>query len=103
MKLRTTKKLAKLLNDKIKNYTIRHEKLSRIVFERNVDSYSFDHDVDYDYTTNTYNVFIVDYPPEYYAIPRYITTKDLRRIFNSNKCDGTLENFIQAFYNDIEI
>lgn len=101
MKLKATKVLAKLLNEKIKDYEISLVKFSEREFKWNVDIDSYNHEIDFDYRTNKYNVLCIYYPQNYYACNKYVTTKELYNIYN--KSDKTLDNFIQKFFEYIEI
>lgn len=107
MKLTTTKKLANILNkeiknnEKTKNYKISRVEMSERTFSNWVDINIFDNEIDFDYINNKYNVIQVEYPPEYYAVNEYITTKDLTKIYKaSNK---TWAGFIAKFIEYIEI
>ena len=101
MKLKCTKVMAKLLNEKIKDYEITLEKMTERQFAFLVDLDSFNHEIDFDCATNKFNVLCVNYPQDYYANNRYITTKELIKIYNqSNK---TLDGFIQSFFEYVEI
>lgn len=107
MKIKTTKTLANFLSEKLKehettkNYKLTHEKLTNLAFGFCVDFDTWKHTRDYDFATETFNVFKITYPHEYYANDLYLTTKDLNRIFD--KSDKTANGFINAFINYIEI
>ena len=108
MKIKTTKALAKFLSEKLKehettkNYTLTHEKVTQPFFVWSIDFDYWKHEqTDYDPSTNKFNVFKISYPLDYYACDKYITTKDLTRIFD--KSDHTANGFVQAFINYIEI
>lgn len=101
MLVKATKKLAKILNDNIKDYTITLETLTEKQYSFYVDIDTFYHTNDYNIKTNKFNVIVIQYPNEFYAVNRYITTNDLNRIFNA--CNKTLEDFILKFKNEIEI
>ena len=101
MKLKATKVLAKLLNEKIKDYEISLVKFSKNAFEWYVDMDSYKHTIDFDWKTDKFSVICVSYPCEYYANDKYITTKNLCEIFkNSNK---TLDGFIEKFFEYVEV
>ena len=101
MKIKATKTLASVLNKNIKEYQINLVKLNDKQFSYYVDIDIYNHDIDYDYTTNKFNVIEIIYPFEYYANNRYITTKELTKIFN--KSDKTLNGFIDAFKSYVEV
>ena len=56
---------------------------------------------DYDIETGLFSAIRIDYPAEYYACPRYLTTRDLSNIFYG--CDGSINDFFRAVKNAIEI
>lgn len=101
MRVQTSKVMADLLQKHFKKYTIYKTKMSENQFKYCVDLDVFNHDDDFDYKTNKYNVIVIEYPCEYYACNSYLTTKDLTKIFN--KSDKTLDGFINAVKNAIEI
>lgn len=103
IQIKTSKRLADLLNKNNGKYTIYQKQMTQSQFNWYVDgSGSFDNDIDFNYNTGKYNVLAVEYPAEYYACNRYITTKDLHKIFNTCK-EKTLDCFIKAFNEYIEI
>ena len=63
-------------------------------------------DSDYDYNTGRYNVIEIVYKAGCYAMPRYLTTEDLIKIFRRaarNSKAVTLEQFAEEFNAEIEI
>lgn len=56
---------------------------------------------DYDYNKSVYKAIQVTYPADYYAMPRYITTKDLNQAFKES--DKSYIGFFKALYKIIEI
>lgn len=61
----------------------------------------WENEQDYDYTSGQFKVIQIRYPDEYYSMPHYLTTRDLQRI--AGKCDGTLDGFMHAVKQAIEI
>lgn len=102
MKLKATKTLAKELNKRIEKYNIYGERLTERQFTFMVDSNYFNHEGDFDYTTNTFGVIVVEYPSNYYACNKYITTRDLVKIWNNTQ-DKTLDGLAKAFFEYVEI
>lgn len=94
MKIKTSKVLAKLLNDNIKEFNIYQQKLTPQQFGWYVDCIN-SHDNDYDYKTDKYSVLYITYPANWYANTKYITTDDLYQIFK--KSNKTLNGFIDTF------
>lgn len=101
MKVKATKTMAKFLQERIKVYTIKFEKVSIDFFKWNVDTDYWAHEEDFDEATNKFNVIRVIYPMGYYACDRYLTTKDLNRAFKQS--DGTAEDFAQKVFEEMEI
>ena len=99
-KLKCTKALATLLNKNTPNdYYITLEKLTPNQYALCVDTDIYNHDNDFNATTNTFNVLKVNYQHDYYALPRYITTNDLRKIY----FNAPYSNFFREFEKYIEI
>ena len=59
------------------------------------------HEIDYDYKKIMMKVILITYPVDYYAIPRYITTRDLSQAFQES--GGSYDGFFKALYKIIEI
>lgn len=103
IQIKTSKRLADLLNKNNEKCTIYQVKMTEREYNWNVDGDALWLDcADFDYNTGKYSVLAVEYPAEYYACNRYITTKDLHKIFNTCK-EKTLDCFIKAFNEYIEI
>ena len=101
MKLKTTKALANEINKRTNKFKVYQKQLTEQQFKWLVDIDSFKHESDFDFNTGKFNVFMIEYPLDYYANNVYATTNDLIKIYNrSNK---TLESFITEFENEFEI
>jgi len=59
-----------------------------------VDYDLFRNEQDFDYKTGMFKAIRIDYAPELYAVPRYITTRDLVQAFRGS--DKTYTGFLQA-------
>ena len=59
------------------------------------------HEDDYDWTKNVMKAIKIAYPDSYYAMPRYLTSNDLYKLFR--KCNKTLEGFMKELYSEVEI
>ena len=107
MILKTTKTLANFLDkeaqkhEKTKNYHIYKTEMTERAYAFNVDIDPYDHENDYNINNNKYNVIVIEYPQNYYACNKYITTNDLHKSYN--KSDKTLNGFIKKFIEYIEI
>ena len=115
MKLKATQTLVNFINNQIKtnakytkfkNYEITLEKMTIDQFTRTVDidaRYSFKYDPDYNYKTDKYNVIMINYPLNFYATPKFLATCDLTNLFRNQTKPLSTENFLDAFFDEIEI
>lgn len=106
MKIKATKVLTNELNknkkNQFKDYRINLIKLSEQQFEHYVDINGYyEHSVDYNYKTSKFNVIEVCYPYDYYACNKYLTTKDLHKIYKQS--DKTYNGFMQTFFECVEV
>lgn len=105
MKLKTSKVMANLLNEKMKEkglkYNITQMKLTEKQFSFYVDIDSYLHTQDFDYKTEKFNVIAVEYPLGYFANTKFLTTKDLTKIYNTS--DKTFNGFLDSFKDYVEI
>ena len=62
----------------------------------------YDNERDYDDRTGTFKTIKVEYPSDYYACPRYLTSKDLRAIM-AGATEKTYDGFMNEVYREIEI
>lgn len=103
MKVKATKVMADFLRKSTgkRDFTISLEKMTERQFALCVSIETYRHTADYNPETCLFNVIKITYPPEYWAMPRYITTADLLNIFkHSNK---TAEGFAKDFAEYVEI
>ena len=76
-------------------------KMSVQSYEYNVDYNAIRNEIDYNPKTGNMQALLIEYDPNYYAMPKYLTTKDLTRIFRgSNK---TETGFINELKNALMI
>lgn len=103
IKVKASNTLAKVLNEAFKNkgYDISLTKMSEYNYSMMVDYNIFNHDEDFDYKTNLFKVIMINYPDDYYACSKFLTTKDLLRILKNS--DKTFDGFIKSVWNEIEI
>ena len=105
MKLKTSKIMAKMLNEKIKDfgldYKITQKQITLEQFRLYVDFDIWEHENDYNSSNQKFNVLEIEYPLDYYACNKYLTTNDLIKIYkDSNK---TFNGFLDSFKNYVEI
>ncbi len=102
MRVQATKTMAKAIND----YTGKKTFSARYV-EMNTDNYKFyvgsffDNIMDYNSAKGVMVAIEITYPAEYYAMPRFLTTKDLDRAFRES--DRTFEGFMDRVKEECEI
>lgn len=101
MKVKATHPMVKLMQQATPNYDIRLVKMTTDQYKMMVDIDIFNHEADYNDRTGMMQVIRVGYPANYYAMPRYVTTKDLNRVFRNS--DHTIEGFTKALIEDIAI
>lgn len=102
MKLKATKTLANELNKMIDKYNIYGVRMHERDFSLRVDLDIYKHGRDFDHKTNTFGVIVVEYPNNYYACNKYITTNDLVKIWK-NTNDKTINGLAKAFCEFVEI
>lgn len=103
MKVKVTKTMTKFLQQQLKSekLLITHEKLNQNYYRVYVDYNLIDHIDDYNYDTQLFSVIRINYPAECYALCRYLTTRDLNRIFI--RSDRSAAGFIAAVKDEILI
>jgi hypothetical protein len=93
--------MVKYIKDIIpKDYEVKLIKLTDREFRFMVDYDEYSNDVDYG-VDNMYRVIQVLYPYEYYAMPKYLTTKDLTRIYKNSVKYGV--DFNKELISEIEV
>lgn len=92
MKVKVTKVMAKLLNEKFPQFTFRVEEHT---------TGWFSDPLDYNPKTGHTKMLVVYYPGEYYALPKCFTTTDLAKCFKHS--DHTLDGFLKQVWSMVEI
>lgn len=106
MKVQATRVMANALNkgarEHGKAYAFRHITVTPQEYERYIDSDLFTAEDygDYNASTGKLRAIKVVYPDEYYAMPRYLTTRALNREFVSG---DTAESYIKRVLESVEI
>lgn len=105
MKVKVSKTMAaairKALKEDLTGYRICYTEVDLNAYTRSVDYCLWSHEEDYDAEHAVMKVIRIEYPAEYYAMPRYLTTKDLRNI--AGRADGDYTRFMNGVKNAIEI
>ena len=94
MKVKVTYPMLKLLKNALPDYSVSLVKMPIDLYRAMVDFDEYSNYKDYSYKTEKFSVIRIDYPAEYYAMPQYLTTNILSKIFRSS--DHTMNGFIDA-------
>jgi hypothetical protein len=70
-------------------------------YRHTVDFEPLYHENDYNYSTNKFQAIKIIYRPDFYAMPEYVTTNDLIKIFHDS--DRTFEGFFKQIRNAYSI
>lgn len=81
--------------------SILYREMSPGEYRAYVDCDIFNHDEDYDSCKGTFKVLVVIYNDDCYAMNKYLTTRDLNRLFKDS--DGTAEGFFYEVNQEIMI
>lgn len=109
MQCKITNKMVKVLKEALpKDYEVKLLKLTPDEYKNLVHYdglYYADICGDYDLRNNVCKVIKVIYPPDFYAMPAYITTHELKEYYNDAKKDGvvTIDNYKKALFAGIEV
>ncbi len=105
MKVQATKAMTSELNKYFKQngipYAAQYETMTPAAFGWNVDIYTEQHEADILPASGKMRAIKILYPAEDYALPRYITTRELVRIFR--KSNKTLAGFMGNLCDEIAI
>lgn len=105
MKVKATNPMTKLINNYFisigSDYRATLEKLTPEQFERVVDFDLFRNTTDYNANTRKFQAIRISYPAGYYALDKYITTRELLTAFRES--DKTAAGFLKNLYKIIEI
>lgn len=101
MKVKATQPMTKLIKERFPTFGVRLVKFTPDEYKTFVDYDVFRNEKDYNPRTGKLQAIRIDYPADCYAMPRYVTTKDLIRVFMAS--DRTLSGFISSLENEIAI
>ena len=105
MKVLATKTMTNAINDFLKENGERkraiYETLSRWAYKCMIDFDVWANEIDYLPKTDALRVIKIVYPPEYFAMPRYLTSNDLVKIFK--KSDKTYNGFMRELMDEIAL
>lgn len=106
MKVKATAAMAKAIRENCNSaglYSVECVKLSAESYRWNVSCntcfYGYEGN-DYDTKTGKYKAIRIEYPAEYFAMPRYLSTYDLHRVYKHS--DGSFEGFFKALEEEVE-
>lgn len=75
--------------------------MPRRAYELYTTGYTWENEIDYDPARETFKTIRVSYAPELYALPRFLTTADLLRVFHHS--GKTWAGFKSELLKEIEI
>ena len=104
MQVKVSKTMVKFLNNnllKSKGYKAVFNEMTTDQYFLSVSYDIMDHENDYNYNTGKMKSIKILYPDNYYAVPRFLTTNDLVKIFKNS--DKTVQGFLNELWNEIEI
>ena len=94
MQVKVSKTMEKFINQNVAHVCgcrCHLVKMSVQSYEYSVDYNAIRNEIDYDPKTGNMKALLIEYNPESYAMPKYITTRDLLKAFkSSNKSPGGL-------------
>lgn len=101
MLVKVSNKMRKFLADNIPEYNFTLEKMSLNEYRIKVDFEPIYHTDDLRDSDGKMQAIKVIYPADFYAMDRYLTTRDLVKLFRNT--DSTAAEFIQAVKDEIAI
>lgn len=101
MKVRVSNPMRKYLQEQIPEYKFYLLKMGIDQYRISVDLDIFENESDYSPEKNEMKVLQIVYPSEYYAMPAYLTTRQLNRLFTMS--DHTAAGFIEEVRKKIEV
>lgn len=103
MKIMVSNPMRQLINANSNGmFTARLETLTLNEYCRYVDYDVFQHEIDYSPKTGKFKVLKIVYPAAYFANNKYITTKDLSKIYHHSGAN-TINEYITAVITEISI
>jgi hypothetical protein len=103
MQIKVSKRMALFLQQKTRgaNFSVDYVELAPKAFSFLVDGDEWRNEADYIWSVGRFKVLRISYPSSYFAGCRYLTTRDLTRIFDES--DGTADGFIRSFFEAVEV
>ena len=101
MFVKVSNPMIKAMKKAMPEYSFKLLELTPESYQLKVDYDLFRNESDFNIDKHIFKVIQIIYPPEYYALPRYITTRDLRRTYKNS--DGSYDDFINELIKDCEV
>lgn len=106
MKVMISKVMAKMLNEEFEKRGLKfcefeYRECGCREYGVRVNMYPIQHMRDWIDSKSKFKYIAVWYNPHCYALPRYLTTNDLVKLFRES--DGTLNGFVNAVRNEVEV
>lgn len=103
LKVKVSNPMAKAIKTALNGiaFDVEIGKMNIELYQALVDYDALNHTEDWDAKANKLKVIRIEYPADCYAMPTYITTKDLTRIFRNS--DHTYNGFMNEIRNEYAI
>lgn len=101
MKVKATKTMAAFLRKSIPEYDFLLSEFYPENYALYVDHDIYRNEIDYKPSTGRFSAIKVVYPSELFAMPQYLTTIDLTRIFR--RSDRTERGFVEKMREEIDV
>lgn len=105
MLVASTKKMAKMLSEAVKNkgYKVKYITVNAEEYRWYIgDIFDAEYYGDWLPETNKFRAIEIVYPEDYYATPRYLTTQEIRNTRRQFRCE-TIEDLIERLAETVEI
>ena len=101
VKVMVSNPMLKIMRAALPDYRVSLEKMNQEIYRTRVNYDLFSALQDLDNRTGRIKVFRIEYPAEFYACDRYISTNELNQIFR--RSNRTMDGFIESIRNECEI
>ena len=101
IKVMVSNPMLKIMKAALPDYRVSLEKMDQELYRTHVNYDLFSALQDLDNRTGRIKVFRIEYPAEFYACDRYISTNESNQIFR--RSNRTMDGFIESIRNECEI
>lgn len=100
MKVKVSKTMVKELNKYAKNLEFAYRECNIDTYRTCVNYDVFGNNADYNTKTGLMKFIQVNYPSEYYALPQYLTTRELLKMLDSG---DTVESYCNRVVSNMQV